>query len=278
MSRLASFQTDIDQPGKYPIEPVTGHNLFPPVCLKTHWDPTLMLRKYILPSQQVALPLDFRPYTKVCKNYVTSGPAEKAPLPPANMVFPMGGEFYPPGRYSNAIDSESSLRTLDHPLDRWCSSRQYIVSPDSTMYKPNYTVPERTQPPSAFVQELSMPQALLRPSGYTCRTENDVKLWMRSPRLFNNPTKQDRLGSETFYALTGGVIEMPHGGVYEVPLTEQAAKGAYPVQYPGSGPASMPMGEVQFTVGERNAPKKEKDRSKILRVAGVTTTGMQAPI
>ena len=86
----------------YPFDNIEG-NLFPPVCLQTHWDPTKMLR-HILPQQKVDLPQDFRPWVKVCKNYVTSGPLIAAPMPPKNMVFPMGGEFYPPGRIINMIN------------------------------------------------------------------------------------------------------------------------------------------------------------------------------
>jgi hypothetical protein len=77
-------------------------------------------------STKVGLPEDFRPWVKVCKNYVTSGPTIPAPMPPKDMVFPPGGEFYPPGRYSANIDIESNLRTLDHPLDKWCPSTKYI--------------------------------------------------------------------------------------------------------------------------------------------------------
>ena len=97
----------------FPFQNVEG-NLFPPVCLKSHWDPTEMLR-HILPQQKVDLPQDFRPLVKVCKQYVSSAHPVAAPMPPKNMVFPMGGEFYPPGRYAEAIDKESVLRTLDRP-------------------------------------------------------------------------------------------------------------------------------------------------------------------
>ena len=40
--------------GDYPFENVEG-NLFTPVCLRTHWDPTEMLR-HIIPQQKVGLP------------------------------------------------------------------------------------------------------------------------------------------------------------------------------------------------------------------------------
>jgi hypothetical protein len=208
---------------RYPFKHVEG-NLFPPVCLRSHWDPTQMLKR-TLPGQKVGLPMDFRPLVKVCKNYVTSAPPEMAPEPPANMVFPMGGSFYPPTRYAEAIDQESSLRTLDHRLDRWCTERQYIPSEDSTMYVAGSTVPDRQPISNTFVSELSMPKALLRQDMNTCRTENDRAYMQRSSRLFGNPTKQDRYGAEKYYALPGGHKQgypMPHGGVPYVRPTKQA--------------------------------------------------------
>lgn len=218
----------------YPFKNIEG-NLFTPVCLKTHWDPTEMLR-HIIPQQKVGLPEDFRPWVKVCKNYVTSGPAILVPMPPKDMVFPTGGEFYPPGRYSANIDKESVLRTLNHPLDKWCPTTKYIPRENSNMYVAGSTLPDRKPVSDAFVSELAMPQALLRTDIYTCRSENDTKYFDRSPRLFNNPTKQDRYGAAKFYDLPNGLAQgepMPHGGVNEVPLTQQAIRSSWPIKQPG---------------------------------------------
>jgi len=219
--------------GSFPFQNVEG-DLFTPVCLRTHWDPTEMLR-HILPQQHVGLPQDFRPLVKVCKNYVTSGPAIPAPMPPNNMVFPPGGEFYPPGRYAENIDKESVLRTLDHPLDKWCPTTQYIPTQTSNMYVAGSTVPNRKPTSDAFVNELSMPQALLRTDIYTCRSANDAKYFDRSARLFNNPTKQDRYGAGRFYALPGTTQgePMPHGGVNNVPPTRQAIISRSDIKPPG---------------------------------------------
>jgi len=225
MSQLQSGHFDGEKPQTFPFEPAgTMNGLFPPVCLRSHWDPTAMLR-LILPSQHVELPMDFRPYVKVCKDYVTSGPAVPAPLPPKDMVFPSGGEFYPPGRYSANINNESKLHYLDRTLDRWCQSKEYVPPKNSDMYVPNVMVTRSQQPTSDFVQELAMPQSVLRETAYNCRTENDQANWNRSPRLFSNPTKQDRYGAQTFSALPGGVLTFPHGGVEKVPLTNQAIAG-----------------------------------------------------
>lgn len=231
----------------FPFESVEG-DLFPPVCLRTHWDPTQMLR-HILPDQSVGLPQDFRPWVKVCKNYVTSGPAIKAPMPPVNMVFPPGGEFYPPGRYAQAIDKESILRTLNQPLDKWCLDGKYRAPLDSDMYVAGKLVPDRGPVTDAFIQELAMPQAVLRTDTNTCRAENEKAYWERSPRFFNNPTKQDRYGAGTFSALPDGVTPMPHGGVDHVPLTSNAIKGTVPPGPPhvnGITAVNMPGGGAKI--------------------------------
>ena len=68
---MSQLETPSESVSSFPFAAVNG-NLFTPVCLRTHWDPTEMLR-HIIPQQKVGLPQDFRPWVKVCKNYVTSG-------------------------------------------------------------------------------------------------------------------------------------------------------------------------------------------------------------
>lgn len=191
MNQLHTRYEDKDQPSSFPFSGANG-NLFPPVCLRGHWDPTMILTR-TLPSTHVDLPMDFRPWTKICKEYVTSGPAIPAPITPSNMVFPSGGGFYPPGRYAQAIDVESELKAIDRPLDRWCTSKRYIVPQSSTMYDAKRTVPERTGPTSALVQELAMPRVLIKLGEYDCRAQQDAVNWDRSQLTFNNATRQDRM-------------------------------------------------------------------------------------
>jgi hypothetical protein len=263
----------------YPFETVEG-NLFTPVCLRTHWDPTEMLR-HIIPQQKVDLPQDFRPWVKVCKNYVTSAPAIPAPMPPKNMVFPPGGEFYPPGRYSANIDKESVLRTLNHPLDKWCPTTKYIPREDSDMYVAGSTVPDRKKGSSAFVDELAMPQALLRTDIYTCRSENDTKYFDRSPRLFNNPTKQDRYGAAKFYDLPGAEFgrgePMPHGGVNEVRPTRQAQISSWPIQQPGGALPSYKPGDATSRPLKPQAASLRPQTGGTSFV-GIATSGSAAPV
>ena len=255
----------------YPFPTVEG-NLFPPVCLTSHWDPTKMLR-HILPTRHVTLPEDFRPLVKVCMEYKTSAPTREAPLPPADMVFPMGGGVYPPGRYSAAIDQESVLRTLDQRLDRACVTSQYIPSMGSNLYNAGSTLPDRKAITNQFVAELSMPQALLRNDGLTCRSANDSAYFERSGRLFHNPTKQDRYGAQTFYAKRGGLPQgapMPHGGVNQMPPTSQARRSVQ------STPAfPQPGGSVSQ---EQTAPSKKVTNSSGTSFVGIATSGSAAPV
>ena len=261
----------------FPFESVEG-NLFPPVCLKTHWDPTEMLR-HILPQQKVSLPLAFRPLVKICKQYVTSGPMVASPMPPTDMVFPTGGEFYPPGRYAAHIDDESVLRTLDHRLDKLCTT-QYIPRQSSNMYVAGSTVPDRKPSSDAFVDELAMPQALLRTDTYTCRSENDTKYFERSGRLFNNPTKQDRYGAEKYYSVPQGHEQgypMPHGGVTKVQPTQQALcssrQAGSHIQQPGGAVPHALRAKHAMHATHAGTPN-----TRYISAAGIATSGSAARV
>ena len=177
-------------PEPYPIRAVGPKPFFPAVCLSTHWDPTRIYSRTV-PTQLVSLPLDFRPYTKVCLEYRTSAPEQAAPEVPDDLVFPNGGDTYSPTRYINSIDDESLLRRLDRPLGT-CDPAQYQPPERGDMYVDRLLVPRTPQNKGIMVKELSMPQALLRSDTYHCRKEADQRNWDRSPRLFNNTTKQDR--------------------------------------------------------------------------------------
>lgn len=175
-----------------PIEPSKTKPMFPPVCLNYHWDPTMVLQRILPLGGQTSLPLDPRPWQKVCLTYQNSGDdVERAPEPPKDMVFPSGGEFYPPNRYTAAIDSESRLRRLDRPLGT-CDTKQFEPNPQGDMYVANQLVPDRRTMMSGMVSEMAMPRALLREGPYQCREEADQIDFARSGSLFNNATKQQR--------------------------------------------------------------------------------------
>lgn len=174
----------------YPITGSATQPFFPAVKITSHWDPTRIYARSV-PTSLVPLPVDFRPYAKICQEYRTTAPEQAAPEISNDVVFPMGGEMYPPTRYLNNIDNESLLRRLDRPLGT-CDDKQYQPPLEGDMYKDRLLVPESKLPMTRFMSELAMPQALIRSGAYHCRQEADQRNWDRSPRMFNNTTKQDR--------------------------------------------------------------------------------------
>ena len=208
----------------YPINSSTTTPFFPPVCHSTHWDPTRIYARTV-PVQQVALPIAFRPYTKVCLEYRTSAPEEAAPAVPDSLVFPGGGESYPPTRYIESIDNESLLRRLDRPLGT-CDPLQYTPPTKGDMYVDRMLVPKSAPTSSRFIDELSMPQVLLRTGPYDCREAADKVNWERSPRLFNNTTKQDRY-------IAPPSVEPPRQNIWDSSLRCQASKMGLVKSQPG---------------------------------------------
>ena len=162
---------------------------YPAVCLQSHWDPTMILR-HSLPTTNVALPMDPRPWTRICMEYTTAGANEVAPPIAHDVTLPSGGQHYPPTRYLNSIDNESKLRRLDRILGT-PEVNEYVPSIKSDMFTQQILLPKRL-PDTKFVSELSMPQATLRAGAYPCREEADSINMERSRKMFNNATKQDK--------------------------------------------------------------------------------------
>lgn len=175
----------------FPFGDATTKNLFPSVCDRSHWDPTMIYRRSV-PERHVGLPTDFRPWSKVCLEYKTSGPVDALPYVPDTMVFPMGGEFYPPQRWSEHIDNDTLTKRLDRPLKKYCDIGEFIPPTSADMYQQRVLLPDKKLPQTQFIDELSMPKVLLKTSVYECRERVDTVNWDSSHRLFNNPTKQDR--------------------------------------------------------------------------------------
>jgi hypothetical protein len=190
--RTPSLMGNAERPSGFPFADAreSNPNLFPPICLRSHWDPEQIIRR-TLPNAPLAVPLEPRPWTKVCLNYVTSQDFEDAPRPSDDLVMPAGGVNYPPSRFREAIDQESQLRRLDRPLGT-CERDQYIPPRTGDMYRPNATVPDRGPISDRFIQELAFPMAAMRAGPYDCREQAEKQAWSYSTKLFNNTTKQDR--------------------------------------------------------------------------------------
>lgn len=169
----------------------------PPVCLKSHWDPTAMSRMYILPDALTSVPLSFRPAAQICRQYVTSGPVET--LPASLSQLPLRSTVSPPDRYAGAIDNESQLRRLDRPLGT-PEAAQYIPSMNSTapLFSQQLYMPSRISNIHS-ISELEFPRILMRsdnaPAGYACREAEDSKaialekVNIQNGKMFNYSTK-----------------------------------------------------------------------------------------
>ena len=186
--------------------PKTWDEAFPPICLRSHWDPTA-LSKHILPTTgPVNLPLDPRQSTKICTSYYTtseSGPmsrefeeAEPSPTIPSALL---GGSYQSPAvTYTNVLPPggaaslgfpykefnplvESDLQLLKMPLTR-CSERKYLPKP----------IPEMTNTVPGANSDILSPFATVVSKEAGCRAADDEAAWNRSARLFFNPTKYDR--------------------------------------------------------------------------------------
>ena len=162
----------------------------PPMCIKSHWDATAILRK-TLPTEHIGQALDPRPWARICMEYTTTG--EDSPAPPVNpsAVLPTGGQFYPASRYMAAIDDESRLRRLDRPLEM-CEADQFQPNQRGDMYNSQLLVPSRKRPTNRMVEEIAFPKVLMNAGPYDCRNMMDKQNMSLSQHMFNNATKQDK--------------------------------------------------------------------------------------
>lgn len=208
----------------FPFTNAQRKDMFPPACQRSHWDPTMIYRRSV-PEIHVGLPTDFRPWTKVCLEYKTAGPVEALPFVPETMVFPMGGEFYPPQRWSEHIDNETLTKRLDRPLKKYCDIGEFVPPTSADMYQQRSVLPDKKTPTTRFIDELAMPKVLLKTAAYECRERVDTVNWDSSHRLFNNPTKQDRYhkfqvanyNAETDPAKLIRTTAMPRHTTYDYP-------------------------------------------------------------
>jgi len=188
-----SYPTKLGSPVmSLPYQQEGPADFFPAVCLQTHWDPTMILKR-TLPDGYVGQSTDPRPWARVCMEYTTAGEQDTAPQVNASIVMPMGGQFYPASKYMEAIDDESKLHGLDRPLGL-CEGNQWQPNQAGDMFNSRLLVPDRKgniNPKK--IEELAYPKALLRSGPYDCRAENDAyAIKTSSDYLFNNATKQDR--------------------------------------------------------------------------------------
>jgi len=190
--------------------PRTLQEAFPPLCLTTHWDPTL-LASHVLPQvkAQHDLSLDPRPATKICFTYYHMS-AGDAPLPstpeptltmPSALLggprrpTPSGPPALPPGGAASRgfpyqayqPEQESELLRLEEDLTR-CSERRYLPPGGPPLSMSTQILPNATLGNASSLSPLLT--TVRTQAG--CREADDLKAATRSNRLFFNPTRYDR--------------------------------------------------------------------------------------
>lgn len=197
-----------DLESAYTQGPKTWNEAFPPICLRTHWDPTAVSRQILPNPSQRNLAMDPRPASMICKQYYTTS-AGDAPVPsypvmeqmhtpPAlrggmqrpdaavqQVPFPPGGAAglgFPYDSYNPAAESDV-LRLREHLTK--CAEKRYvprggIPSPDMGLRD----VPGADQHPNIAANIVK--------TSTNCRAEDDAAAWNKSSRLFFNPTRYDR--------------------------------------------------------------------------------------
>ena len=205
-------------PASYPIgNDTTLDSKLSHYCAPKHWDPTMVYRYTVPQGPSQSLPMDPRPWTKVCLEYVNSGPAEPAPSLPDSMVVTGAGEFYPPNRYLDAIDNESRLRRLDRPLNEdllpgreSCFPEQYVLPPTSDAYHQYNLLPPQRPPRSKMVREMEHPKVLEHLGQYDCSEKAMVCDLKAASRFFNNHTRLQKYNQKD--DTCGSMLWQTNGG------------------------------------------------------------------
>jgi hypothetical protein len=199
--------------------PKNWNEVFKATCIKTHWDPTMVVG-HILPKFQHDMALDPRESSRNCYVYYNTSPGdaplknypELAPLEaPAYLrggphrpntyekpqqlaletvpVFPPGGAAslgFPYDKFN--ANAETDVLRIDEPLTK-CAEKRFI--PPGGIPAPAMST--RDVPGVYLGDSSTMSPLLTRVSKQAgCRNQDDEMAWNRSARLFFNPTKYDR--------------------------------------------------------------------------------------
>lgn len=180
--------------------PETWQSAFPTICPGTHWDNTLISRRFF-PDGPVVLPTDERPLAKICTSYYTSDDGSHLDGPYASVRQSLGTHSFLPtggaaGRgapyegYAAAIDAESSLFGRNQPAGKLCRMGEQTISCEAELFKPRSYVPLPTT--NTTTKEMDRPAVTVFDKPYKCRAENDLIDDKANSRLFNNSTKYNK--------------------------------------------------------------------------------------
>jgi hypothetical protein len=190
--------------------PKTWNDAFPPVCLRSHWDPTALV-SHVLPNlpTKPQLPLDPRQSVKICYRYYNTSLGDPKTIYQDDTILeiPLAlrgnqwhqqtsqSDVFPPGgaarlgfsynNYVKSIDDESKLKLLNLPESK-CATKKYIPSGNI----PPRNISDNVVPGGR--NDTLSPHATFVNNKAGCREADDQKAWNRSNRLFFNTTKYDR--------------------------------------------------------------------------------------
>lgn len=168
------------------------------MCPPSSRDPTKIYQR-TLPTQYYsqALPTDPRPWTRICMEYVNSGPAEMAPTP---SFIPVGAQISNPIPYLENINEESSLERLGRPLQKdlpqSCNPRQYLPALSSDMYQQQTLIPRPTIAPNRIMKGLESPEVLRQTGQYDCSSQAMMCDAAANGLYWNNSTKQQKFNQK----------------------------------------------------------------------------------
>lgn len=199
--------------------PKDWNEVFKATCIKSHWDPTMVVQ-HVLPTFQHDMALDPRQSSRNCYVYYNTSPGDAElknypDMKPLTAPAYLTGGYHRPATYEkpqsltlNAIpifppggaaslgfpydqfrpNTETDILRIDEPLTKCADKRYTPVGGIPAPSVQNRDVPGVYQGNSSTLSPL-----LTRVSKQAgCRNEDDQSAWNRSARLFFNPTKYDR--------------------------------------------------------------------------------------
>jgi len=214
---MAAINATLDE--YYQGGPKDWNEVFKATCIKSHWDPTMVV-EHVLPKFQHDMALDPRQSVRNCYVYYNTSPGDAqvkdypvmepqqaphyllgGPHRPNTYekpqivalqnvpVFPPGGAAslgFPYDKFN--ASAETDVLRIDEPLTK-CAEKRYI--PPGGIPAPS--IQNRDVPGVYLGDSSTLSPLLTRVSKQAgCRNEDDEQAWNRSARLFFNPTKYDR--------------------------------------------------------------------------------------
>lgn len=182
------------------------------MCPPSSRDPTKIYQRTVpIEYYSQPLPTDPRPWTRICMEYVNSGPAEMAPTP---SFIPLGAQVANPIPYIQNMNDESTLKRLGRPLQkdlpRSCNSRQYAPDMSSDMFQQRTLIPAPTIRPNAIMSGLENPEVLRQTGQYECASQAMMcdaaangNYWNNSTKMQKYNQKQGHCGTLNGYAPNG---------------------------------------------------------------------------